>query len=600
MFCPNCKKSVPESFRICPYCSSDLNSYQNRSLKNIQENIAYLKTLKQYFETALTNIENELKNISFTKPETLQVEQTPSQITTTQKIQAKPQKEPIVKGDFFEKFFGEKLLLTVGILAVLFAAGFFLKYSFEKNLFSPLVKVALTSAFGVVFILLGSFLKEKQKTFGLVLTAGGIAVLFFANFAATALYYLYGLLVSLFINLLLIAFSVYLAVNNQSQWIAVIGIGGGFLTPLFLKTQTLYPAAYFTYLAILSGGSFIITLKKKWSFILFTAFVFSSIWFTDWNFSFYNPEAKYLYLILGLFFYFIFVLSPIAFEKPDRALKLIPASFSIAIFPVASTYCGVPVTFNLLYIAVAVITVTAAKKKLLTKSEEINSFIFAAGILSLFAGIYIGETLVASTAFSAMFVLFLALAYFYSRKSFFALLSIFTAMFVFFKTFIYDLSNNLGYNFDRMAFSANSALRDRIMEYFAVIVFLIVAAKVFKKTESRVASAITTFFGFLSGVLILTFETASFFKYHLPKAQNLSVSVLWTLIGFIMFTLGIKQKKPAAKIGGYIMFFIVFFKVFLIDISALSTIYKVITFLFVGIILIVSSYIYYKTKKETQ
>ncbi len=600
MICPYCKKAIPELFKICPYCSNELISPRRQSLKNIRENINYLKTLKQYFETALRNIETEIQNITLDSPKTFMLPQSETEKQKISAVEVKRKTVPEKKSDFFERFFGEKLLLSVGILAVLFAAGFFLKYSFEKNLFSPHMKVALTSLFGAVFILLGIFLKEKQKTFGLILTAGGIAVLFFANFAAVSFYSLYGIKLSLLINLFLIAFSVYLANSGESQWIAIVGLGGGFLTPLFFESEIQYLPAYFSYLGVLSLGSLIVAFKKKWSIVPLCAFVFSSIWFANWSFNFYFPELSYQYLTFGLFLYLVFVLSPLAYSKLDKASKLIPAVFSISVFPVYSSYTPVPLFFNILYLFAGIIVLYVSEKLPENKSKEVKSFIRFLGIITFAAGISLGFKSVASTSFTAMLILSLSFAYMLTRKRLFANIAVLTAIFIFFKLFLFDLETNLFYNFDYFFFTDNVNLPQRIMEYFAFIVFTGLAAKVFKRAGKTSISKFFNFTAFLSSILILTFETASLFHYILPKAQNLSVSVLWALIGVLTFTYGVRQNNPSAKTGGYVIFFIVFFKVFLIDASAFSTIYKVLTFLLVGIILIVSSYLYYKTKKQSQ
>ncbi len=82
-------------------------------------------------------------------------------------------------------------LLRIGIVILVMGGGFFLKYSVENSLLSERARVGLSVLGAVGLIAVGSqLLGKKYHLFGQGLLGGGIALLYFAAFAAHAFYHL--------------------------------------------------------------------------------------------------------------------------------------------------------------------------------------------------------------------------------------------------------------------------------------------------------------------------------------------------------------------------------------------------------------------------
>src|SRR5437773_12499850 len=60
----------------------------------------------------------------------------------------------------FEQWFGQRGLLVVGVLALLTAAGFFLKYAFDRGWIAPVVRSLLAIAAGIA---LGAWGEERIR-----------------------------------------------------------------------------------------------------------------------------------------------------------------------------------------------------------------------------------------------------------------------------------------------------------------------------------------------------------------------------------------------------------------------------------------------------
>jgi uncharacterized membrane protein len=76
----------------------------------------------------------------------------------------------------------------------------------------------------------------------------------------------------------------------------------------------------------------------------------------------------------------------------------------------------------------------------------------------------------------------------------------------------------------------------------------------------------------------------------------LGVSILCGIYSFVMTGIGIRQKKQHLRLGSMILFGLVLLKLFLYDISHLSTIGKTVVFIVLGILLLVISFMYNKYK----
>src|SRR2546426_12121595 len=94
-----------------------------------------------------------------------------------------------------------------------------------------------------------------------------------------------------------------LAARYNALAIAVLGLIGGFLTPILLSTGVDNEAALFTYIALLVTGVLALAYSKQWrslNYLSFTAtvLIFAAWWFTWTN----NVKLGRTIFFLTLFF----------------------------------------------------------------------------------------------------------------------------------------------------------------------------------------------------------------------------------------------------------------------------------------------------------
>jgi uncharacterized membrane protein len=82
----------------------------------------------------------------------------------------------------------------------------------------------------------------------------------------------------------------------------------------------------------------------------------------------------------------------------------------------------------------------------------------------------------------------------------------------------------------------------------------------------------------------------------LIQARFAAVSVLWTLFSVALMLLGFRKNSAAARKVSFTLFSLTVLKVFLFDMANFSTPYRIISFIILGLMLVGTSYLYYKHK----
>ncbi|HEX3420614.1 MAG TPA: DUF2339 domain-containing protein, partial [Candidatus Udaeobacter sp.] len=177
---------------------------------------------------------------------------------------ARPTKPPID----WEQFMGAKLFAWIGGLSLFLGIAFFVKYSFEHNLIPPELRVAIGFVVGAGLVVGGLLLKRKENAItAQTLCATGILVLYAVTFACRAYYHFafFGLVPTFLLMTLITAVAFLLSVRLNAITVAVLGIAGGFLTPILLSTNQDNPLGLFGYIALLDIALLALALRQRWN-----------------------------------------------------------------------------------------------------------------------------------------------------------------------------------------------------------------------------------------------------------------------------------------------------------------------------------------------
>jgi uncharacterized membrane protein len=170
----------------------------------------------------------------------------------------------------WEQFMGAKLFAWIGGLALFLGVAYFVKYSFEHNLIPPEVRVAIGFLVGMGLVAAGVVMRRKEYAItAQTLCATGILILYAVTFACRAVYHFpfFGPVPTFALMTLVTATAFLLAVRMEAQVVAILGILGGFLTPVLLSTGQDAPVALFAYIGLLDAGLLAVALHQRWLYL---------------------------------------------------------------------------------------------------------------------------------------------------------------------------------------------------------------------------------------------------------------------------------------------------------------------------------------------
>jgi uncharacterized membrane protein len=215
----------------------------------------------------------------------------------------------------WEQFVGVKLLMWLGGFAAFLTVVFAVKYSFDRNWITPELRVAAGFLTGIGLLIAGVMVhRRKQYQVGAqTLCATGVVILYATTFAARAFYHLlawpgvwWDALPAFAIMVLITVTGFALAVRLHALVVAILGLCGGFLTPVLINTGHDNPFGLFGYIAVLDVGLLAVAMRKRWDFLALMGVVGTILMQVAWVSEFFESEKYFagnkVLIALAVFF----------------------------------------------------------------------------------------------------------------------------------------------------------------------------------------------------------------------------------------------------------------------------------------------------------
>ncbi len=202
----------------------------------------------------------------------------------------------------WEKWLGVRGAAVLGGVVFALAGLMFFRYSIERGWLSPTVRVSLGTLAGLVSLVISERLRGRYAVTSNAFAGGAVVVLYASFWAAKAMYGLVPMELSFALMALTTVVACLLSVRHRSMVIAVLGLVGGFATPLLLSAGSNRPIGLFGYILLLDVGFLYIAFKRRWSVIALMALVGTLILQVGWVGARMEPDQLFIALgILGVF-----------------------------------------------------------------------------------------------------------------------------------------------------------------------------------------------------------------------------------------------------------------------------------------------------------
>ena len=250
-----------------------------------------------------------------------------------------PATRPPLPAKSVESLIGSHWLNRVGIAAILVGAAFFLKLAIENEWIGPGARVAIGVVVGVALMVWSDiFHRRGHRLFAHSLEVVAVGLLYLSIWAASQTYALmsngvaFGAMTIVSIGL------VALAIRHQSEFLAVLALTGGFLTPVLLSTGQNREVALFTYIALLDIAALILVALRPWVRALAVAFFGTLFLYIGWYSTFYSSSQMARTVAFISLFLLLFAVVPLLRRWEEGAA----ASAAMLILPFVNAffYCA--------------------------------------------------------------------------------------------------------------------------------------------------------------------------------------------------------------------------------------------------------------------
>jgi uncharacterized membrane protein len=200
----------------------------------------------------------------------------------------------VTEPESLETRIGSRWLLYIGVIAIVFGAAYFVKLAVDNEWISEGGRVAVGAIVGLSLVYAGRrFASAGYPLYGQMMSGGGVAVLYVSIYGAFNFYHLISRPAAFALMAAVTAGAAWLADRQRSQGLALMAIGGGFVTPFLLAGGGDAQVALLSYDAVLVAGTLSLARRQDWWGLNLVSYLGTVLTFAAWAGAYYLP-VKYL------------------------------------------------------------------------------------------------------------------------------------------------------------------------------------------------------------------------------------------------------------------------------------------------------------------
>ena len=503
-----------------------------------------------------------------------------------------------------EELFGGRILAWLGGSAVVLGAVFFLVMAVSRGWIDEPTRVALAFLGSTVLLGVALWLHERQgqTQASLALAAASIASLYASLVVGTVVYDLISPVAGFAVAGLIGAVASAIAVRWSSQVVGGIGILGALLAPVLVGAGT--SSASLAFMAVALVAAVVVLVWQEWPWLAFGSFAIGVPQLLNWL----DEERDRLVLALAVLavFWALYVVAALAHELrvPTPALRVPSALLLFAdVLLVAGAGWGLlddagrDAEATAWVLAVAGIHLAIGIATLRGRiSPQIGALLIALGTAVSAVGFALaldGPALVVGWAVHAVLLAWLAARTGDDRATIGATAFLVLAVghVLVFEAPPDALAHGLDDAGKGVVGLAVVAAAAALCSRFAVG-----RLEEWREVPEAVAAALVVY---LFSVAIVDVSGASDMT-GTTQGGQLLLSAFWSVTGLAAVVAGLFTDRVRLRLGGLVLLGIAIVKVFLVDLATLESIYRVGSFVALGLLLIACAFAYQRVRREVE
>jgi len=163
-----------------------------------------------------------------------------------------------------------------GVVLLLVGVSFLLRMGVEQGWLTPAVRVTGGVVIGVALSAFGLRARTSRPAYSQLLVGGGVVAFYLSAFGAWSVWQLVPYEAAFAFCVLATAFAFAAAVRLSAEWLALLGVVGGYATPFMLLSPDSNVPALVGYSLLLLGGYLMVYVFRGWRSVYGTAIL--GIW----------------------------------------------------------------------------------------------------------------------------------------------------------------------------------------------------------------------------------------------------------------------------------------------------------------------------------
>jgi uncharacterized membrane protein len=513
---------------------------------------------------------------------------------------------------------GKLWLNRIGIIAILIGVAYFLKYAIDSGWLNPSTRVVIGLIAGIGIVVWSEAFRSKgSAAFSYSLKAVGIGILYLSLWAASQYFNLVPASVAFVAMILVTASTITLALTQDAEILAVYAMIGGFSTPALVSTGENHEIVLFSYVVLLDLAILAMVSFKPWRRIVWGAMLGTAVMYVGWSAEYYDSSERTVTVLFASVFFAIFALVPLLtplsrsqwHSGMSITLTLLPlvngAAYFLALFVMYDRET-VTLTWYALALAAVYLLLSSQFKRRVNSEPDVVKTVNLLHVAVAIAFITIAIPLKLDAHWITIgWLIESAVLLFVAFKSDAHFLRIFAGC-----TLALGVCRLLFFdNFHTQTLVFNARFATFLVA-IAIMAGIVAAGERYGSDREMPFVKLAGVALNLLALIALTGEANDYFTRHIAEtyqqrnmyeasrqletARDFSFSAIWILYGAALMVIGFWKRSAFIRWQAMVLLAVTIGKVFLYDSRELQQIYRILSFIALGVMLMAVSYAYHR------